>query len=265
MLAASTIPSELDKQEYETILRQVNSAANAAAKIAQTLVGGPLLAGAGAGQNATVSNILKFLGIDPASGLNILDMLNLSLNFLEVAIINMFARKDNVDLTHVSKISKSMADLQATMEDLINDGVGTENQQAQAPINQGQLQAPAAPAAAPETQTAPQSYSPAGGVGQLMTQNQSFVLPPEMQQANKGIGGGALASSKRGRAIIWSHNGEEVSRVATASSNNKVGKAMENLASALGVSAQGQEASIRAAENNQPIKTNTPVKVAGGK
>ena len=91
-----------------------------------------------------------------------------------------------------------MADLQATMEDLINDGVGTENQQAQAPINQGQLQAPAAPAAAPETQTAPQSYSPAGGVGQLMTQNQSFVLPPEMQQANKGIGGGALASSKRG-------------------------------------------------------------------
>ena len=265
MLAASSIPSDLDKQEYETILREVNSAANVATKIAQTLVGGPLLAGAGAGQNATVSNILKFLGIDPASGLNILDMLNLSLNFLEVAIINMFARKDNVDLTHVSKISKSMADLQATMEDLINDGVGTENQQAQAPINQGQLQAPAAPAAAPETQTAPQSYSPAGGVGQLMTQNQSFVLPPEMQQANKGIGGGALASSKRGRAIIWSHNGEEVSRVATASSNNKVGKAMENLASALGVSAQGQEASIRAAENNQPIKTNTPVKVAGGK
>ena len=265
MLAASAVPSDLDKQEYETILREVNSAANVAAKIAQTLVGGPLLAGAGAGQNATVSNILKFLGIDPASGLNILDMLNLSLNFLEVAIINMFARKDNVDLTHVSKISKSMADLQATMEDLINDGVGTENQQAQAPINQGQLQAPAAPAAAPEAQTASQSYSPAGGVGQLMTQNQSFVLPPEMQQANKGIGGGALASSKRGRAIIWSHNGEEVSRVATASSNNKVGKAMENLASALGVSAQGQEASVRAAENNQPIKTNTPVKVAGGK
>ena len=265
MLAASTIPSDLDKQEYETILREVNSAANIATKIAQTLVGGPLLAGAGAGQNATVSNILKFLGIDPASGLNILDMLNLSLNFLEVAIINMFARKDNVDLTHVSKISKSMADLQATMEDLINDGVGTENQ-SQTPINQGQLQAPAAPAAAaPETQTAPQSYSPAGGVGQLMTQNQSFVLPPEMQQANKGIGGGALASSKRGRSIVWSHNGEEVSRVATASSNNKVGKALENLASALGVSAQGQEASVRAAENNQPIKTNTPVKVAGGK
>lgn len=264
MLAASTTPSDLDKQEYETILREVNSAANIATKIAQTLVGGPLLAGSGAGQNATVSNILKFLGIDPASGLNILDMLNLSLNFLEVAIINMFARKDNVDLTHVSKISKSMADLQATMEDLINDGVGTENQ-GQAPINQGQLQAPAAPAAAPETQTAPQSYSPAGGVGQLMTQNQSFVLPPEMQQANKGIGGGALASSKRGRSIVWSHNGEEVSRVATASSNNKVGKALENLASALGVSAQGQEASVRAAENNQPIKTNTPVKVAGGK
>ena len=264
MLAASSIPNDLNKNEYETILREVNSAANIATKIAQTLVGGPLLAGAGAGQNATVSNILKFLGIDPASGLNILDMLNLSLNFLEVAIINMFARKDNVDLTHVSKISKSMADLQATMEDLINDGVGTENQQAQAPINQGQLQAPAAPAAG-APQTAPQNYSPAGGVGQLMTQNQSFVLPPEMQEANKGIGGGAVASSKSGRSIVWSHNGEEVSRVATASTKEKVGKALENLASALGVSAQNQEASVRAAENNQPIKTNTPVKVAGGK
>jgi hypothetical protein len=155
MLAASNIPSNVsDRNEYETCLRQASYAANSAVKVAQTLVGGPLLAGSGAGQNATVSNILKYLGIDPASGLNILDMLNLALNFLEVAIINMFARKDNVDLTHVSKISKSMADLQATMEDLINDGVGSEGQQ-QAPINQGQPQAPGAAPAAP--QTAPQS------------------------------------------------------------------------------------------------------------
>jgi hypothetical protein len=261
MLAASNIPTNVsDRNEYETCLRQASYAVNSAVKIAQTLVGGPLLAGEGAGQNATVSNILKYLGIDPASGLNILDMLNLALNFLEVAIINMFARKDNVDLTHVSKISKSMADLQATMEDLINDGVGSEGQQ-QAPINQGQPQAPAAAPAAP--QTAPQSYSPAGGAGQLMTQNQNFVLPQEMQQA---IGGGITASSSS-RAIVWSHTGEEVkARVATASSKNKIGlgKALENLAEALGTTAKFQAVNVRAAENSQPIKTNSPIKVSGG-
>lgn len=260
MLAASNVPSNVNKHEYEACLRQANYAVNSAVKIAQTLVGGPLLAGEGAGQNATVSNILKYLGIDPASGLNILDMLNLALNFLEVAIINMFARKDNVDLTHVSKISKSMADLQATMEDLINDGVGSEGQQ-QAPINQGQPQAPGAAPAAP--QTAPQSYSPAGGAGQMMTQNQNFVLPQEMQQA---IGGGVTASSSS-RAIVWSHTGEEVNaRVATASTKNKIGlgKALENLAEALGTPAKFQAVNVRAAENNQPIKTNSPIKVSGG-
>ena len=261
MLAASKIPSSVeDRAAYEGCLRQASYAANSAVKIAQTLVGGPLLANEGAGANATVSNILKYLGIDPASGLNILDMLNLALNFLEVAIINMFARKDNVDLTHVSKISKSMADLQATMEDLINDGVGSEGQQ-QAPINQGQQQAPAAPAA----QTAPQSYSPVGNAGQIMTQNQNFVLPQEMQQA---IGGGVSASTKRSnRSIIWSHSGEEVaSRVATASTNNKLnlGKALDNLAEALGKSAKFQAVNTRAAENNQPIKINSSNKTSGG-
>ncbi len=261
MLAASNIPTNVSgRHEYEACLRQASYAVNSAVKIAQTLVGGPLLAGEGAGQNATVSNILKYLGIDPASGLNILDMLNLALNFLEVAIINMFARKDNVDLTHVSKISKSMADLQATMEDLINDGVGSEGQQ-QAPINQGQPQAPGAAPAAP--QTAPQSYSPAGGAGQMMTQNQNFVLPREMQQA---IGGGATASSSS-RAVVWSHTGEEViARLATASTKNKIGlgKALENLAEALGTSAKFQAVNVRAAESNQPIKTNSPIKVSGG-
>ena len=268
MLAASSIPSTVvDRKEYENDLRQISAATKSALRVAQTLVGGPLLAGDGGGQNATVTNILKYLGIDPASGLNILDMLNLALNFLEVSIINMFARKDNVDLAHVSKISKSMADLQATMQDLIDDGVDAGGQQ-QAPINQGQLaeQQPQAAAAAP--QTAQQSYSPAGNVGQMMTQNQAFVLPQEMQQS---IGGGAVASNNSSRMIVWSHTGEEVSRVATASTKvrgNKrenFGKALENLASALEVAAPGQVASVRAANNNQPIKTNSPTnKVSGG-
>ena len=261
MLAASNLPSEAnERREFEASLRQISSASTAAVKIAQTLVGGPLLAQDGAGANATVSNILKYLGIDPGSGLNILDMLNLALNFLEVSIINMFARKDNVDLAHVSKISKSMADLQATMQDLIDDGVDSGGQQ-QAPINQGQMQQQQQGQAAQPAQVAQQSYSPAGNVGQLMTQNEAFsVLPQEMSQS---IGGGAMASNKNSRVIVWSHSGEEVSsRVATASANKKVtmGKALENLAEAL-----GKTANLRAAENNNPIKTNSPNKVSGGK
>jgi hypothetical protein len=261
MLAASNLPIQADeRREVEASLRQISSASTAAVKIAQTLVGGPLLAQDGAGANATVSNILKYLGIDPGAGLNILDMLNLALNFLEVSIINMFARKDNVDLAHVSKISKSMADLQATMQDLIDDGVDGGGQQ-QAPINQGQMQQQQPGQAPPPAQVAQQSYSPAGNVGQLMTNNESFsVLPQEMSQS---IGGGASASNKNSRTIVWSHSGEEVnSRVATASTNKKVtmGKALENLAEAL-----GKTANLRAAENNNPIKTNSPSKVSGGK
>jgi hypothetical protein len=262
MLAATNLPSEaIERRELEESLRQISSASSAAVKIAQTLVGGPLLAQDGAGANATVSNILKYLGIDPSSGLNILDMLNLALNFLEVSIINMFARKDNVDLAHVSKISKSMADLQATMQDLIDEGVDSGSQPKQ-PLNQDQLQQQQ-PQAAQPAQVAQQSYSPAGNVGQMMTQNEAFsVLPPEMAQP---IGGGAVASKKNSRVIVWSHSGEEVnSRVTTASSKSKtnttVGKALENLAKAL-----ENTVSNRAAGNNNPIKTNTPTRVAGGK
>ncbi len=260
MLAASNLPTSADeRREFESSLRQISSASSSAVKIAQTLVGGPLLAQDGAGANATVSNILKYLGIDPGSGLNILDMLNLALNFLEVSIINMFSRKDNVDLAHVSKISKSMADLQATMQDLIDDGVDAGGQQ-KAPINQGQMQQQQ-PQAGQPAQVAQQSYSPAGNVGQLMTSNQAFsVLPQEMSNS---IGGGAVASGKNSRVIVWSHSGEEVnSRVATASTRSKVtiGKALENLADAL-----GKTANLRAAENNNPIKTNSPNKVSGGK
>jgi hypothetical protein len=189
-------------------------------------------------------------------------MLNLALNFLEVSIINMFARKDNVDLSHVSKISKSMADLQATMQDLIDEGVDSTTS-SQAPINQGQLQQPQQ-GQQPAPQVAPQSYSPAGGVGQLMTRNESFVLPPEMQQ---NVGGGAVAGNKSNRLVVWSHSGEQInSRVATASTKNNlsVGKAIENLAKALGVTANNHVAS-RVAESNQPIKTNSPTKAFGGK
>ena len=263
MLAATNLPVDIaDKRLYETSLREISSASNSAVKIAQTLVGGPLLASEGAGANATVTNILKYLGIDPGAGLNILDMLNLALNFLEVSIINMFARKDNVDLAHVSKISKSMADLQATMQDLIDDGVDSPASPQQ-PINQGQLQQAPEQAVAQggAPQVAPQSYTPAGGAGRLMTQNESFVLPREMQQA---IGGGAVASNKNSRMVVWSHSGEEVRRVATASVNKErktLGKALENLA--LLLDTPQKDTLSREANNNQPIKTNSPKKVGG--
>ena len=71
------------------------------AQTAGTLVGGQLLGGGGS-QNATVVKILQGLGIDPSSSLNILDLVNLALNFLEVAVLNLFSRKDNIDLSHVA-------------------------------------------------------------------------------------------------------------------------------------------------------------------
>ena len=80
------------RSEYDSFLRAAMSTTNTALKLAQSpgnLVGGQLLAGPGASQNSTVAAILNALGIDPRSGLNILDMINLALNFLEVAVMNM--------------------------------------------------------------------------------------------------------------------------------------------------------------------------------
>lgn len=204
MLAASISPlkDKASQMAYENYMRNVAATTNSVVKVAQTLVGGPIMAGEGAGQNATVQNILHYLGIDATAGLNVLDMLNLALNFLEVAVINMFARKDNVDLVHVSKISKAMADLQATMQDLIDDGIDTGGGNKQ-PLNQNSLQQGQQPAPQQVQSGVPQEYAPAGNVGQAMTQNQAFVLPPEMQQ-----GPPAAFATTKGRMVIWAHKEE---------------------------------------------------------
>ena len=179
----------VEKYQYENFLRVAENTATTAIKLAQsagTLVGGPLLAGQGANQNSTVSAVLQGLGIDPRSGLNVLDLINLSLNFLEVAVMNMFARKDNVDLTHVGKITKSMADLQSTMQDMIDDGVDVGAGQNQ-PMNQGQLQQQQQQSNPLSSNVGLADYSPAGNVGRMIE---------PMVSENEPVGGGvALASS----------------------------------------------------------------------
>ena len=160
-LAAIETPEQpLERIAYENCLRQISSTTKSAVKIAQqagNLVGGPLMSLDNASQNATVNNIINYLGLDPHNGgLNVLDLMNLALNFLEVAVMNLFSRKDNIDLAHVGKITKAMADLQSTMQDLIDDGMG--NNQAKIPTDApapqglptdagvGQVIAPQAPA-----------------------------------------------------------------------------------------------------------------------
>jgi hypothetical protein len=229
-LASTSTPEDfVIRRAYENCLRKAQDTTKDAIRVAQsagTLVGGQLLAADGAGNNTTVANILKFLGIEGNAGLNILDMLNLALNFLEVAVMNLFARKDNVDLGHVGKITKSMADLQSTMQDMIDDGVETGDS-GQQPMNQGSMQ--------PQQQLQPGSnvaqddYSQAGAVGRALgpqpsqqvgapqgapqTQNQAFTGMP------MGFGGGIFANTK-GPRIVWAHDeNEEVNadRMITAS------------------------------------------------
>jgi len=126
-LAAIETPNEpLERIAYENCIRQIGATTNSIVKVAQqagNLVGGQLLSLDNANQNATVSNILNYLGISGQHGLNVLDLMNLALNFLEVAVMNLFSRKDNIDLNHVGKITKAMAELQSTMQDLIDDGM----------------------------------------------------------------------------------------------------------------------------------------------
>jgi hypothetical protein len=286
VLASTLVPENSEERhEFESGLREIAAAAQSAVRLAQaagTLVGGQLMAGEGADQNATVSAVLNALGIDPSSGLNILDLLNLALNFLEVAVMNLFARKDNVDLTHVGKITKSMADLQNTMQDMIDDGVdtGARNQQ---PINQGQMQGAGGQMApqgggTPLNQGAAQqpiNWSPAGNVGRM-------VGPMAMPA---GIGGGVVQASNEPTMLVWaSKDGsrEVYASTRTASragapshrlTNNVIefGQALIGLKDSLGVDTNTLAAiyqsnpNVRAAAGRQTnIKTNAPVLAGAG-
>jgi hypothetical protein len=265
VLAHSGTPKAgIEKYQYENFLRVAENTATTAIKLAQsagTLVGGPLLAGQGANQNSTVSAVLQGLGIDPRSGLNILDLINLSLNFLEVAVMNMFARKDNVDLTHVGKITKSMADLQSTMQDMIDEGVDVGAGQNQ-PMNQGQLQ---------QQQQQQQSnplnanvglanYSPAGDVGRMIE---------PMVSENEPVGGGVALASSNVHFVWASADG----RREVVASNNSAKSQPKNIALNMAEKLMVLKSSINddskiqnsinnvirtANERNKTIKLNTP-------
>jgi hypothetical protein len=272
VLALQVSPQESEaRSEYENCLRVANSTAKTAVRLAQqagTLVGGPLLAGAGANQNSTVQAVLTALGIDPASGLNILDLINLSLNFLEVAVMNMFARKDNVDLGHVGKITKSMAELQSTMQDMIDDGVDVGSGQRPQQINQPQnMQQGQAPQASPmNANVGLANYAPTESVGKVMD------LTYSGDQGSQVGGGVALASSNHN--LVWaSRDGkrEVFASIQKSSSSNRIlnlSQSILNLKENLNNDAQIQKSIdnvIRVAnERSKNIKTNTPF-VAGSR
>lgn len=296
VVASTSTPKDfMVRRAYEDCLRTAYDTTKQTIKVAQsagTLVGGQLLAGEGAGNNTTVANILHFLGIEGTAGLNILDMLNLALNFLEVAVMNLFARKDNVDLAHVGKITKSMADLQSTMQDMIDDGVETGGG-GQQPMNQGSMQPQQNPQPGPNT---PQDdYSQAGAVGRAMgpqpgapgsapqgapkTQNQAFTGMP------MGFGGGIFANSKLPR-IVWAHDNEEEvgGRTITASiskstsseetkpkeiynskSVTKLAESIMNLAEILGVTTPQSDQAPAVVSKPLPSESKTRTQTGGNK
>ena len=300
--ATAATKNNTDRHTYEDALRMVSSATATAmrmalradekdylpldhpvvvrlAQAAGTLVGGQLMAGEGTNQNTTVQNILQFLGIDVAAGLNILDMLNLALNFLEVAVMNLFARKDNVDLSHVGKITKSMADLQATMQDMIDDGVDGAGGSSggNQPINQAQLgqgqppQAPANPAAQGNAQAQPQSYSPAGAVGRSIgPMGGAMVQPNAAHGLPLGLTGNeAFASTNSGSLIVWAGHEKDKGRAVFASVDDsramgsknaeRLGDSLASFIDCLSLSAQANGINSRIAESDKPTKNGAAV------
>ena len=90
--------------------------------------------------------------------MNVLDTLNDVLNKIEAVIISLLSRKDNIDLSHVAKISKAMSDLQQVISDLVDDGVGTLSDAVNFQQNE-QMQ--------PQQNVTPQNYAE-NGVGRTM-------------------------------------------------------------------------------------------------
>ena len=251
------------KTECENLLRTAMNTASTAVRIAQTQVDGPqLLAANGANANSTVAGILKALGMDARQQLNVLDLLNVALNFLEVAIMQMFTRKDNVDLQHVSKIAKAMSDLQGTMQDLIDDGVDSPvGASAGAGGAAGTLLNPGggqAPASAPAPQAGgqnPSDYSPAqGGVGQMMNPVQvserSFTTEKPLNP---------LLGASNNHQLVWAEKDNSTERQVYASrkSNDNIerfGQSILALAKSVGAGPLAVPTSTRAANNEQPVR-----------
>lgn len=198
-LAYSLPHNKEEKNSLEPLLRQLYNLNKDIIKIAQapgTLIGGQLGV-----QNATVVKILQGLGIDPSGQLNILDLVNLALNFLEVAVINLFSRKDNIDLGHVAKLTKAMGDLQNTLQDMIDDGIESGGIQKQPMIPPQNPQAP-------QNQPANNQQSmPA--VNQLFEPSVGTILSPFTGEMSTMPLGGSVKSSTNAR-FVWASTQEEV-------------------------------------------------------
>jgi intein/homing endonuclease len=253
-LAASINEDISSRREIENALRQLQTLNGQIIKIAQaagTLVGGQLLSG-GATQNSTVAKILQSLGIDPSGQLNVLDLVNLALNFLEVAVMNLFAKKDNIDLGHVAKLTKAMGELQNTLQDMIDDGIETGGQKAQQPLIPPQ-QAPQSPATPNQNlETQPAFFQ--NNVGTMVSpfEQQPYVMP---------LGGGVSAKT-HGVRFVWASTNEQEDIQFEENKLNKLGKlakALENLKEACGVSV------IKAEGNNLTIQKNKIQETSGEK
>ena len=250
-LAASINENINDKRDVEQALRQLQNLNQSIIKIAQTagtLVGGQLLGGAGS-QNATVVKILQGLGIDPSSSLNILDLVNLALNFLEVAVLNLFSRKDNIDLTHVAKLTKAMGELQNTLQDMIDDGIETSGQK-----NTQPMIPPQAPAQPPQTPQPPQTQSVAPTMNASLEQPMvgTMVAPFSQTPYAMPLGGGVSASGNNLR-FVWAstHESEEIETKEIKL--NKIGRlavALDNL----------REACLIPKKNDYEVINNFPQK-----
>ena len=250
-LAASINENINDKRDVEQALRQLQNLNQSIIKIAQTagtLVGGQLLGGAGS-QNATVVKILQGLGIDPSSSLNILDLVNLALNFLEVAVLNLFSRKDNIDLTHVAKLTKAMGELQNTLQDMIDDGIETSGQK-----NTQPMIPPQAPAQPPQTPQPPQTQSVAPTMNASLEQPMvgTMVAPFSQTPYVMPLGGGVSASGNNLR-FVWAstHESEEIETKEIKL--NKIGRlavALDNL----------REACLIPKKNDYEVINNLPQK-----
>jgi len=223
-LAASIHEDISSKREIENALRQLQNLNNQIIRIAQTagtLVGGQLLSGGGT-QNATVVKILQSLGIDPSGQLNVLDLVNLALNFLEVAVMNLFAKKDNIDLSHVAKLTKAMGELQNTLQDMIDDGIETGGQKAQQPMIPPQQPAPMQPPQNQNIEAQPTFFE--NNVGTMISpfEQQPYVMP---------LGGGVSAKTQNVR-FVWAsaHEPEEINFEENKLNKlGKLAKALENL------------------------------------
>ncbi len=259
-LAASMNEDIFGRRDVECALRQLQNLNRDIIKVAQTagtLVGGQLIGNAGA-QNATVVKVLQGLGIDPSGSLNILDLVNLALNFLEVAVLNLFSRKDNIDLTHVAKLTKAMGELQNTLQDMIDDGIETAGQKAGQPMIPAQPQqpAPAQPAApaqepAPAQPAAQMAFTPA--VGQMIApfSQQPMVMP---------LGGGVSASNSNVR-MVWASTKNEEEIIPTTKNNlSKFGKfalALNNLREACGIPEKLNNEVVSFTPQNNKISAST--------